>query len=123
MKLTNKIIFTILLCLMSYNISAQTPVNTSPLNGVSFVKAYLNPTTHDMMIGYSLGIINGFNMGLSYEGKHIACKVPAKFRMIDVGNAVVIAIVSNKYLQKKYVNIAILEGFALSFCKKVGEQT
>ena len=123
MKRINKIIFTIVFGLLSCVASANIISKPLPMNGMSFVKSYLNPSTHAMMIGYSMGLVNGFNKGLSYEGKHIDCLVPKNYRIIDVTNSIAIMIVSNKHLQKEHINESILEGFALSFCKKAGEQT
>lgn len=93
------------------------------LTGFDFVAQYMAPQTRNFMEGYAVGLIDGFQRGLSYDKLQLACHVPSNFDVDDTVNFISISIAANRHLQKETIDTAILEGFALSFCKKAGEQT
>lgn len=123
MKKIIKIFLITTLALSTLTVNAQEPQNVQRLTGFVFVEEYLSPQNHQLMLGYAFGLVNGFNKGLTYEGKHLVCNIPPNFTINDIGNAITISIAANKHLQREYIDDAVLEGFALSFCEKAGEQT
>jgi hypothetical protein len=124
MKIINKIVFLALLIPFNSMAAPASKIQEHPrLTGFDFVAQYMAPQTHNFMAGYAVGLIDGFGRGLSYNKLKLDCHIPSNLDVDDTANSISISIAANRHLQKENIDTAILEGFALSFCKKAGIQT